>query len=438
MVLKCKNKNLVVMVLCLALIMITAGCKNKKSESSQAQAEKPFVPALATDIKASVKVVGNYKNFEAIEAEFDRFNQIYPNVELSFSFLDNYNSVVLSSLYSEEAPDIFFLFSWMVGMPKYEPLFEIAEDLSDPKYNINLDCIYEGNSITTSDGKKPMLPMFSQGFGMLVNEDLFKKEKLSVPQNFDELIDVCKKLKEAGYKSPMMGYYGSDAGWCASISYPYAHYLVKDNAQALNDINNLKPSAGEYLRPLYKTIDELLKNGCIDPDYCKEQIPDNYNGLILRFFEGDVPMMLMVNDVVSGTKKRESKSEHFQKSPFTYRIYPTPVTKDGGIFISNSGVCLAVNSKSRQLDVTNEFIRFLAQTKELNNLANIKRLIPITKNFSSDDFFAPMEKGEKVYANSLGILDEALRQIRKDCYDIGNGILTVDQAVESFGTKKTQ
>ena len=202
---------------------------------------------------------------------------------------------------------------------------------------ICLCLIYEGNIITTSDGKKPMLPMFSQGFGMLVNEDLFKKEKLSVPQNFDELIDVCKKL-----------------------------------------------------------------------------------------------------DVVSGTKKRESKSEHFQKSPFTYRIYPTPVTKDGGIFISNSGVCLAVNSKSRQLDVTNEFIRFLAQTKELNNLADIKRLIPITKNFSSDDFFAPMEKGEKVYANSLGILDEALRQIRKDCYDIGNGILTVDQAVESFGTKKTQ
>ena len=190
MVLKCKNKNLVVMVLCLALIMITAGCKNKKAGRAQAQAEKSFVPALATDTKASVKVVGNYKNFEAIEAEFDRFNQIYPNVELSFSFLDNYNSVVLSSLYSEEAPDIFFLFSWMVGMPKYEPLFEIAEDLSDPKYNINLDCIYEGNSITTSDGKKPMLPMFSQGFGMLVNEDLFKKEKLSVPQNFDELIDV--------------------------------------------------------------------------------------------------------------------------------------------------------------------------------------------------------------------------------------------------------
>ncbi len=435
---RCKFMAPAALILCIALIVSGTGCKNKKSSRNQAAIEKAFAPSLPTDTKASIKVVGNYSNFEAIEAEFDRFNQIYPNVELSFSFLDNYKSVIIPSLYSDEAPDIFFMFAWMIGSPRYEALFEIAENLADPELNINLNCIDEGNIITTPDGKKPMLPMFSQAHGMLVNEDIFKKEKLSVPQTFDELLDVCQKLKAAGYESPMMGYYDSDAGWYASISYPYAHYLVKDNAQALDDINNLKPSAGEYLRPLYETIDELVKNGCIDPDYCKEQIPDNYNGLILRFFEGDVPMMLMVNDVVSGTKKRESKSEHFQKSPFTYRIYPTPVTKDGGIFISNSGVCLAVNSRSRQLDVTNEFIRFLAQTKELNNLADIKRLIPITKNFSSDDFFAPMEKGEKVYANSLGILDEALRQIRKDCYDIGNGILTVDQAVESFGTKKTQ
>lgn len=88
--------------------------------------------------------------------------------------------------------------------------------------------------------------------------------------------------------------------------------------------------------------------------------------------------------------------------------------------------------------MTNEFIRFLAQTKELNNLADIKRLIPITKKFSSDDFFVPMENGEKVYANTLGILDEALKQIRENCYNVGNGTMTVDQAVQSYGTKKTQ
>ena len=91
-------------------------------------------------------------------------------------------------------------------MPKYQRLFDIAEDLAAPEVNINLNGIYEGNIFKTSNGKIPMLPMFSQGYGMLVNEDLFEKENLSVPQTLPELIDVCKKLKAAGYQSPLMGY----------------------------------------------------------------------------------------------------------------------------------------------------------------------------------------------------------------------------------------
>ena len=426
-------KLLTVSFLFIALI-ITTGCKNKKAENTASVDEGVFIPSLPTDISSSIKVCGNYNNFEALEAEFDRFNQIYPNVQLTYFFLDNYKSVVISSLNSDEAPDIYFLFAWMLEMPKYQRLFDIAEDLAAPEVNINLNGIYEGNIFKTSNGKIPMLPMFSQGYGMLVNEDLFEKENLSVPQTLPELIDVCKKLKAAGYQSPLMGYYSIDSGWGASISYPYSHYLIKDNPAALEAINNLEPSAGEYMRPLYETVNELIQNGCLDPDYCKAQIPDNYDGLILRFFEGDIPMMLVSSDVVSGTKKREHKSEHFQNFPFIYRIYPTPITDKGGIFISNTGMGLAVNSKSRQLDITNEFIRFLAQTKELNNLANLKRLIPITKNFSSDEFFAPMEKGEKVYANTSGILDEAAKQIRTACYNIGNGIMTVDQAVNAYGT----
>ncbi len=35
-----------------------------------------------------------------------------------------------------------------------------------------------------------------------------------------------------------------------------------------------------------------------------------------------------------------------------------------------------------------------------------------------------MGKGEKVYANTLGIPDEALKQIRVNCYNIGNGTMT--------------
>ncbi len=410
-----------------AVLVLSSGCKKSKRTVT----EKPFEPSLATETKATIKVVGNYSNFEALEAEFDRFNQIYPNVELTYSYLDNYKSVIMPSLNSDEPPDIYFIFSWMWGNTKYDPLFETAENLASSELNINLNCIEEGNLFKTSGGKIPMLPMFSQGYGMLVNEDLFKKENLSIPTTFQELLDICQKLKAAGYQSPLMGYNKIDSGWYASISYPYAHYLVKDNKEAIDAINNSEPGAGKYMRPLYEVIDELVKKGCIDPDYCSAQISDNYNKVILRFFEGDVPMMLVVSDVVSGTKKRESKSEAFTASPFKYRLYPTPITDKSGIFISNTGTGFAVNSNSKQLEMTNEFIRFLTQTAELNNLANVKHLIPITKDFSSDELFAPMENGIKIYANTTILLDDIQKKLRTNCYNIANKTMTVEQAVNN-------
>ena len=413
--------------LCAGLAM-TVGCKKSKKV-----VEKPFVPALATDTKATIKVCGNYSNFEALEAEFDRFNQFYPEVELTYSYLDNYNNVITSSLASDEAPDIFFLLSWMKDRTQYEGLFDISEDLSSPELGINLNCIYEGNLLKTSGGKVPMLPMFSQGYGMLVNEDLFKKENLEVPKTLPELLDVCKKFKAAGYKAPMMGYTGGDANIISSIVYPYSHYLVKDDAKAQEALNKMDSAAGEYMRPLYELIDKLVGEGCFDLSLCKKEIKDNYNAVIMRFFEGDIPMMLMYADVVSGTKKREAKSEAFTASPFTYRMYPTPVTDKGGIFISNTGTGFAVNSNSKELAMTNEFIRFLTRTAELNNLANIKHLIPITKDFSSDELFAPMENGIKVYANTTTLTDDVQKQVRTGCYNIANKVMTVDEAVKSYG-----
>ena len=416
-----------VVALCVGLSM-TLGCKKSKKV-----VEKPFAPALPTDTKATIKVCGNYSNFEALEAEFDRFNQFYPEVELTYSHLDNYNNVIASSLASDEAPDIFFLLSWMKDRTQYEGLFDIAEDLSSAELGINLNCIYEGNLLKTSGGKVPMLPMFSQGYGMLVNEDLFKKENLEVPKTLPELLDVCQKFKAAGYKAPMMGYTGGDANIISSIVYPYSHYLVKDDAKAQEALNNMDSAAGEYMRPLYELIDKLVSEGCFDLSLCKKEIKDNYNAVIMRFFEGDIPMMLMYADVVSGTKKRESKSEAFTAAPFKYRMYPTPVTDKGGIFISNTGTGFAVNSNSKQLAMTNEFIRFLTQTAELNNLANIKHLIPITKDFSSDELFAPMEDGIKVYANTTTLTDDVQKQVRTACYNIANKVMTVDEAVKSYG-----
>ena len=70
---------LVIMVLCLG------ACKSENKQETP----KEFKPKLDTETSCKIKIVGTYSNFEALEAEFDRFNEFYPNVELSYTKIDD-------------------------------------------------------------------------------------------------------------------------------------------------------------------------------------------------------------------------------------------------------------------------------------------------------------------------------------------------------------
>lgn len=77
-------------------------------------------------------MIGSYSNFEALEAEFDRFNEFYPEVELSYVKPDDYNNLLGTVLASSNAPNIFFSYQWMYGNEKYQQVCDHMEDLSDP------------------------------------------------------------------------------------------------------------------------------------------------------------------------------------------------------------------------------------------------------------------------------------------------------------------
>ncbi|MCR5064097.1 MAG: extracellular solute-binding protein [Treponema sp.] len=55
-----------------------------------------------------------------------------------------------------------------------------------------------------ADGSIPMVPVLCAANGMLVNEDLFKKENIEIPKNWVELIEACQKFKDKGYISPIL------------------------------------------------------------------------------------------------------------------------------------------------------------------------------------------------------------------------------------------
>jgi multiple sugar transport system substrate-binding protein len=190
------------------------------------------------------------------------------------------------------------------------------------------------------------------------------------------------------------------------------------------------------MRPALEAVEQLIGSGCIDLDAC-DMIEDNYTQVILRFFEGDVPMMICAGDTVSGTRKRESQSEAFTNAPFDYSFAPIPLTEEGGYFIDSPSVEFSVNKDCDDLDMTNEFMRFLITREELNAMASVKRLVTPTTDLSFDAVYAPfgqVPSERTISPEVLGITDALTVQIRLAAFQVGKGDITVDEAVTMYGS----
>jgi multiple sugar transport system substrate-binding protein len=425
-------KKIVSISLVTALLLGTAGCGQSKEVS------KEFSPKYNTDTAYKLSVAGTYTNFESLESEFERFYGHYPNGEIEYTYLDDYRNTIGPALAGQEPPDIYVVQPWMYGDERFDPLFEGAEVLSDPKLDINLNCIRSGVRWEMENGEVKTLPIFATSYGMLVNRDIFEKEGLEVPKNFGQLKEVCEKLKAAGYSSPIMG---SNTTTTPGIGYAFAYPMfekkIKDDKSLEKDLNDLVPSAGEAMRESLTRLRELVDLGCIDVEKCSAEIEDDYNAVIMRFFEGDVPMMLCSGDVVSGTKKRESKSEAFSADPFKYDFYVAPSGDDGGYYLDSVSILFCVNKNSENLDMTNEFIRFLTSKEELGLMAEKKRLITPTKDFSLDEVYASLSdfpENRTVNFRDTELLDTAVKEFRAAAYAVVNGEMTVDEAVAGYGT----
>lgn len=131
-------------------------------------------------------------------------------------------------------------------------------------------------------------------------------------------------------------------------------------------------AAGAALSPAVELVDELVAKGYTDAAVNVEYPEDNYDQAILRFFEGDVPFWMCNTEKVSGMKKRESKSEAFQKALFSYAFIYPPLGEDGAYCYQEPWFGFAASASGPHTDYAVEFLRFLATEKEINQMASVK------------------------------------------------------------------
>ena len=427
-------KKTLCLLLSVLMILGLAACGSEKQEPV---AEEGFKPSLDTSTSCNINVAGGYDNFEALEVEFDRFNKYYPDVELTFTKVDDYNNMIGTVLNGNDAPDIYVNYSWMYGRDQYSSSIDHAEDLSDSALGLDLDCIRSNIILNTDDGSLPMVPVFANTYGMLVNNDLFEKEGLDVPTTYKELVEACDAFRKKGYENPMMGFTKEETTSLFTLtSYPFFCATMADDAKAVEKFNAFDPAAGESMRPTLEKCQQFLSDGCANLDACA-QIEDNYEAVILRFFEGDVPMMVCSGDTVSGTKKRESRSEAFIANPFEYTFVPVPMSDEGAYFLDMPNLQFSVNKDSQNLDMANEFMRFLITSEELNEMAQNKGLMSPTKDLSFNSMYAAfgdVPESRILSPEVIGLTDDAVIQLRQAVFMVATGEMTIDEAVAAFGT----
>ena len=82
-------------------------------------------------------------------------------------------------------------------------------------------------------------------------------------------------------------------------------------------------------------------------------------------------------------------------------------------------------------------MKFLITSAELSNMAQKKGLMSPTKDLSFNSMYAAFGKvpANRTYSSEeIGLTDDALKQVRQAVYNVGTGVMTIDEAVAAYGT----
>ena len=385
----------------LAAGLIGCGTETSPKTDSTETKTEGFAPSLDTEKSVSLETAGYLGNFEALDQVINDFNEYYPNVTITYE--QNDMQSLADYLKNNSYVDIFMTSDANVRSKDQQNLYVYDNCLDLSKKDIDVSSIdQELVKAATIDGKLVRLPLARLMCGLAVNKTLLEKEGLEIPQTYEEFLAVCETLKSKGY-TPIQS---SRFHACSDLVLPMAMSILGNSKELTDKIQNGDTSYAENLTPVYEKLDELLQNDYISSEVNDTYPDDNYDGAILNFFEGDVPFWVTTTESFSGMKKRESKSEKFSAEPFEYEFINAPLADDGSYDYEEPWYGFSVNKDSEELDYAVEFMKFLAQTEEMNKLAEIKGMPSAAINSNDERFQNALhpekEAGRYVYNGEIG------------------------------------
>lgn len=314
------------------------------------------------------------------DAAFDQYNEAviaafeeqHPNIDIVYHPYANepFKTALQVAIASDDPPDIFF--NWAgddtFRLAREGHLLDLtpyAEEMGwyDAISPAALDAF-------TQDGKLYAGPYSQEVKYYYYNLDIFKDQGIEVPQTFDELLNVCRTLRDAGI-TPMA--FGNQERWEG------VHYLTIFNQKMAGEDTILRDYSLEaakdelftdpgYVAAFQRLLD-LQDAGCFQ-DALNSTTPDAAAAL---FYLGQTAMYYQGTWLIGTLTQNDFEGQYgmFRMPPIT-----DPEAKGNQNYVLMGPIGLEVSSKTENPDAAVAFIDFYVSQQAQKMLVDMTGRIP--------------------------------------------------------------
>lgn len=185
--------------------------------------------------------------------------------------------------------------------------------------------------------------------GVVYNKDMFKELGLSIPQNFEQFLAVCEKIKASGITPVFMPFKDN---WAANIwpAAAFADYAAKNDPTLFEDLNaNRKkwtdiPEFATFLQQQY----DVYAKGYTNTDI----LSDSYDMAVGKFLNKEVAMMFMGDWLIENVAEKDP-SIHLG-------LFAIPSSEGASLGSSPLGGQLFIPKKAKHMAEAKQFLEFIA------------------------------------------------------------------------------
>lgn len=369
----------------LALTGCGGGSSTGESTASPSAAAGGASPAAATKEPAKAKdpvtlsfVISNTVDttpFTKIFAEYEK--KTGNKVELQALPGGDFDNMMKTRFSTGDFPDLFLMqpgTKQNIKLRATETLYDWSADKD--VWDRILPSMKEFQTTTT--GKIYGVPYGSTGmYGIFYNKDVFKKAGVSVPNNYNELIENAKKIKAAGI---VPFYEGVKDGWPAQIFYlsgwvSNVDPAIKDEGVQKLETNQLKMNAIPQLKDLFAKSKQIKELGL----YQDNVMAGTYDEMQNMLGEGKAAMAFMLDGIIPQLEKKFGAD--FVQNSIDFFPFPTETGK--GVAMATPPNQLMIPNQAKHAEQAKELVRFMLTPEMVNLYYQTAPGIPIFQGATS-------------------------------------------------------